>query len=285
MNELMARIGFPVDRLPSTCNHDAWPQPCRGSFHFHCGGQMHRAGYPAQNALSMIVQLQELPYHCLAAQINRSIQLRMMIAGAAGLHKLNPSLEMIHHLLISITVPPLDRDFVPATGEDDPKGDFAPGQFMHCGSPALFRVRQVDVAFELRASNVQPQLSVQTIDESVQRMIGDFVCPIDQRKIAIECLHLRIVFRQMTQIGIVVPQFAARRPNIRDERPGITSVQVTNCSRQKHDVAEGEIGFENQLPHRPQVSPTPKTSRRCARLRRAVCSAPPHRGPARPETK
>src|SRR6185436_7299820 len=81
MNELMARIGFPVDRLPSTCNHDAWPQPCCGSLHFHCGGQMHRAGYPAQNALSMIVQLQELPEHCLAAQINRSIQLRMMIAG------------------------------------------------------------------------------------------------------------------------------------------------------------------------------------------------------------
>jgi hypothetical protein len=98
MQELVARIRFPMRRLSSTGNDDAWPQPF--VFSRDGGGQMHRKRNRANDPFGMIDEPNKLSHRGLAHQIKNVFQFRMPMFFLAALHKLHPALEMIDHLLI-----------------------------------------------------------------------------------------------------------------------------------------------------------------------------------------
>ena len=196
----------------------------------------------------------------------------MKITSAARLHELNASLELIHDRLIAVAVPPFDRHLMASARDDEPVGKIRPRQFVDGRAGSLLRRGKMDVALELRAADVQPQLPVQVVDESFENVVGNLVRPVDQRQLTVDDLDLGIVLIEMTQVGIVVPNLATRHPHVGEEGARITAVQIAHRCGELHRVSQRKPSPENQLPHLSPMVPC------LARLSRGQHPVPLHRG-------
>ena len=61
MDELVMRVGFPMRRFASACNHDAGPVFRHSRSYLDSGGQVHRQADLSQNSLRMIDEADQLP--------------------------------------------------------------------------------------------------------------------------------------------------------------------------------------------------------------------------------
>src|SRR5258708_27797557 len=130
VNELMIWISLPVRRFTATRDDHARAVWRSSRFRFDGGGQVHQRGDRTKHALSVIDQTDQLAKTCLPAQINHTVQFRMMISMAADLDESNFAAEMIHHLLIPFRLPPFERHIVFSAVGHHPEGRVLPRDFV-----------------------------------------------------------------------------------------------------------------------------------------------------------
>src|SRR5262245_56432695 len=129
----------------------------------------------------------------------------MKIVRAAHLDKQDSIPEMINHGLPASMLPPLDRQIKLTSSRNQPKRNAAFEEPLHLRRLIALLRAQMDVAFELGRSDLQPQMFVEKLNEPVQRMVRHLVRQLDERVIAFECFQSRLAGREMSQIRIVTP--------------------------------------------------------------------------------
>ena len=98
----------------------------------------------------MVNQPDQLAEIGLPAQVNHSLQLRMMMPIFANLDELDLASEMVHYLLVSFRVPPLNRQIVLPSCRDNPERGILAGDFVDLGVPSLLLAGDMNVAPEDR---------------------------------------------------------------------------------------------------------------------------------------
>jgi hypothetical protein len=98
-----------MTRLASPCDDDTGTPGRIALLGGNSRGQMHQASNSAYNTLSVANQVYELAHGCFASEIHRSPEPRVEISARSNLHKLNPAGKVFDHLLVTVDVPPLDR--------------------------------------------------------------------------------------------------------------------------------------------------------------------------------
>jgi hypothetical protein len=120
---------------------------------------------------------------------------------------------------------------------------------MHLRHPALLLRREVNVAAKVRGFEVRAELLLQIIDEAVDEVERPMIALMNQRILAVDLLHLRVIFGERSDEGIVLPQRAARGARVSGELAGKREMQVAHRSREHHDVARGLKIAQQQLSH------------------------------------
>src|SRR5882672_10901357 len=87
MDELVLWIGFPTRRLPAASHHDTWSVRRGARFGLDGGGKMHDQGDRAQDTLGVINETNQLAQRGLAAQVQNSVQSRMVVVVFSDLDK------------------------------------------------------------------------------------------------------------------------------------------------------------------------------------------------------
>ena len=84
-------------------------------WHLNRRCQMHKEAYRTDCTLGVVHQAHQLPQRRLAAEVDDTVEWRMMVRRLTDLHKLYPSAKVVDDLLISSRIPPLDGEVVLAT--------------------------------------------------------------------------------------------------------------------------------------------------------------------------
>src|SRR5438105_2831947 len=104
-----------------------------------------------------------------------------MMPALSDLNELDFASEVIDYFLITLRLPPFDRDVELAAGHNNPKGSFFFGEFVHLRVPRFFQIGDVNVSLKGRRPDAQFEMIIQEVDKTVQAMIGCLVAPTDQR--------------------------------------------------------------------------------------------------------
>jgi len=250
MDELVARIRFPVGWFPSAGHDHARAVGGLAALHFHGRSQMHQDGYRTEHTLRVMDQTHQFTQVRLSAQVNDPIQFGMVVPRLPDLDELNPATKMIDDLLITLRLPPLDGNVMFPTGGDNPEGRVLARDFVNLGVPGFFLIREVEVTLERGRLDPEVQTVIEELNKTVKAVVGRFVAPVNQRIATIDLLCLRIIVRQRRNVWIVPPQIGAGRTHVRHKLARIRVMQVANRRRQHYDVAGRQAALENQLPHR-----------------------------------
>src|SRR3990172_2831005 len=160
-----------------------------------------------------------------------------MVSGLTHLDELDPAAKVIHHSLKANGVPPFDRVVQLPTGHEEPEGGALSLNLLHPREPGLLHIGDMDIPFERGGPDGESQGLVQERDESVNEMVGSVVAAMDQRVVAIDDLHVRIVFTQRHQIGVVLPECGTGSANVGKKAARVAPVEVPDGGGQHDDVA------------------------------------------------
>src|SRR5437899_8028470 len=217
---------------------------------------MHGSRNRAQDTLCMINEPDNFPQIRLAAQIDNAAQSRMKMTKVADLHELDSVAEVVDDALKARPFPPLNRDIVLSSRHDNPKRNIGFGHLVDLGVPRFFDLRNVDVASKLCRSDLQAEPGVQEINISVQAMVRLIVTTINQWIGALNQFDVLLTFIKAHQIGIVLPDFGAKRPHVCLKLIRISSMQIADRGGHHYDVAGREKTSENEFSHsKPRPSP------------------------------
>jgi hypothetical protein len=129
----------------------------------------------------------------LPAQVNNSVQSRMMMASLPDLDELDLATKVINYGLITLRSPPLDRYIVLASRGNDPERDFCARYLPDLRMPGALLLGEMNVPFERSRLYCQAKAAIQKINKAVNAMIGPFIGLIDERIRAINDPHSRLV--------------------------------------------------------------------------------------------
>src|SRR5258708_38023808 len=110
------------------------------------------------------------------------------------LHEEYPAPEVVYHPLKAMNVQPFNRIIQLSAGNNDPERDIVLRNFLHLGNPLLFRGRYVDVSSKVGRFDGNLKALPQKLMESVKKMPGTRVAPVDQWVFAVDLLHAVILF-------------------------------------------------------------------------------------------
>jgi hypothetical protein len=172
VNELVGGIGFPMSGFAAAGDDDARTIRRLAALCVHSGGQVHEQCNRAEHAARMIDETNQLTNICFAAQINGSIELRVMVAILADLDELYLSSELIDYSLKAFCAPPLYGYVIFATCGNEPEWNLRTGKLRDLRVPGLFLRRKMDIPLEQRGSDCQVKPAVKEFDKTVQAMVG-----------------------------------------------------------------------------------------------------------------
>lgn len=184
-----------------------------------------------------------------ATQVQHAFQSRVIMMFLADLDEKDPAAKMIHHMLPSAEVPPLDRKIVFPSGGDDPVGNVRSCDLFHLRRHGSFLGRKVDIPLEQRGMDSQLQFLIQVIYKPVKKVDWALVGLVDQRIMAHHRFDFRIIGIKRCQKWIILPQLRRACPNVGQKFSTVTLVKIAYGSRQHDDVAGRlEVG-EDQFSH------------------------------------
>src|SRR5882672_9960722 len=96
----------------------------------------------------MVHQSDQLTKIGASAQINGSFQPGVMMIFSTYLNELDASPKMINDRLVTLRLPPFDRDIILSTRGHDPKRSIFSGDFVDLRVPSPFLIGQVNVTLE-----------------------------------------------------------------------------------------------------------------------------------------
>ena len=145
----------------------------------HRRRQMHQQRHPGNNPVGVRHQPDQLPQRRLSPQIDDSTQFRMPVSRRADLHKLNSVRKVIHHLLVALHAPPLDRVIPFPARRNDPDGfvgvpnlvlERLVSRVEYRHFPAGFLFAQMNIAPEVRRPDIQVQLLIKILNEGMKKV-------------------------------------------------------------------------------------------------------------------
>ncbi len=250
----MMRIRFPVRRFASAGDHHAGSERSPVWSGFDGRGQMHQTGDTAKHALGVINQPDELAQIGLTAQVDNTLQRRVMMPHRAHLDELNPVFEAVDDRLIPTNIPPLYRAIVFAPRADDPKRDVLPGDFVDLRVPGFLGRRKMNIAPKKLWTVRMVEALAQERGEPVQGVIRCAIGLVDQRIIAFNDPYGGILLGKGRYIGVVFPKLGAGGPYIREEPVGIGEMQVPHGRGQQDDIPRREGAPKYKCPtHTPSA--------------------------------
>ena len=135
VNELMMRIGFPLDGLASARDHHAGPVRWLSTFDLDCCRQVHGRGHAAKDSLGVVNQPNELAQVGLPPQVDHSLEFWVMVPALADLNELDLPAKVVDDLLVSFRLPPFYGDIKFPAGYDNPERNVLAREFVHLRVP------------------------------------------------------------------------------------------------------------------------------------------------------
>jgi hypothetical protein len=130
------------------------------------------------------------------------------------LNELDTSLEVFHHRLKTLGIPPFRREVILASGNDNPE-IVSDSKFREEARLLFFLLCEINLAMKLGYGNCEPELLFQVLGVCVYEVVRALIALVNQRVVHIQRLNARIGLVQRRNMGVVVPQFIGRRPHIR----------------------------------------------------------------------
>ncbi len=249
VDELVMRVGGEVRRFAATGHDDARPVLRHARFHFDGSRQMHEEAHGRERALRVVHQPDEFAVRGAATQIHHAVERGMVVVVLAHLHEEQPVAEVVDDGLVACRVPPFDRVVELPTRGEQPERRAVAFEGFDLAEPVLLRLVDVQVALEIGHADAQPELLVQVLDEAIEEVARLLVAAMDEGVVAVEHLHVGVVFRERRQVRIVVPEIRAGRADIGQELAGVAPMQVPHGGGQHHDVAGRLKVPEDELAH------------------------------------
>src|SRR6516165_3623019 len=217
MNELVARVGFPMRRLAASRHDHARAAFWRSRLAFDGRSQMHEKCDGAQNSLGAVNQAHDVAQAGLAAEVENSIQGGVVMLLVTELNEQKAALEAIDNRLPATKMPPLDCVVVLSARHDQPVGHLDSRNLPDHGGLGPFGVGQVDISLDLGWRDSQAKLLVEMFDEAVKEMQGALVGEFDQRILAFENLDFGITIVERSEIRVVLPKLRPASPDVSEE--------------------------------------------------------------------
>lgn len=246
MQELMGWIRLPMRGFTATGDDHAGSGGTTASGLRHGRSKMHQKRHPAEDAGRGIHQPNQAAERGLAAKVHHPLEWRMIVTRLAHLHERQPPAKMVHNLLIPPTRPPLDREVILPAGAHNPKWEVPQPLTQRGWQPAL-RGRQMNVAAKFGRSNVQPQLPIQVIDESMNKVAGCLVRSVDERVLAVDHPDAAFVFTDRRDVRIVLEKLLAGSPDVSHKPPGVTTMQIAHRRGEHQKIPRRLKISQNQL--------------------------------------
>src|SRR5262245_33243743 len=95
----------------------------------------------------------------------------------------------------------------------------------------------MDVASDASWLNLDAQLLVEVLDETVDKMDRAPVGFLDERVVALDDAHVRVLGIERCQVRIILPKLRMHRVDICEKSSWITPMQVTHSSCEHDDIA------------------------------------------------
>jgi hypothetical protein len=252
VNELVVGIGREVWRLAASGHDDAGPVFRHAGLHLHRCGQVHQETHGRERALGVVHEPNELAVRRAPAQIDDPVERRMIVVVFAHLHEEQATPKVVDDGLVARRVPPFDRVVELAARSEQPEGRAVTFERLDLAEPVLLRLVDVEVAAEFSDADPQAQLLVQVFDETVEEVPRLLIAAVDERVVAVEHLHVGVIFQKRRQVRVVVPEVRAGRADVGQELAGVAAMQVTHRGGQHHDVARRLEVLEDELSHTPR---------------------------------
>src|SRR6266850_6441212 len=201
----MARLRFPVHWFAPAGHDDAWPQARNIVGSRNCCNEVHKERNGAQHARGMMHQPDQFPQGSAPAQVDHIFQWRMVMASLTRLHELQTTVKLVHHLLPTAAMPPLDCVIVFTAGTNDPvrlifPANLRDGQW----SRALF-IAQMDIPAERRRFDWNAKLGCQMFRVTMDEMIGKLVRTMHQGIMTFNMTRFRVVVAEARNMRVVPP--------------------------------------------------------------------------------
>jgi len=237
VEELVVGIGGPVGRLAPPGHDDARPIRRNPGPARYRRRQVHQQAHGTEDPLAGVHESHELAQFGLASEVYDAVERGVVVSGLADLHELDSASKGVHHLLVAFVGPPLDRIVELAAGNEEPEGPRRSERALDPLEPAFLLIRYPDVSLEGRRSNPEAQGFVQILDEAVEEVIGSLIAPIDERIVALDDAHVRVVLAQGRDVRVVLPESGTGSSHVGEEFSRMARVQVPDRSREHDDVA------------------------------------------------
>ena len=233
VEEAVSGILLPLRGLAAPGNDDARTQ--RGARAARDGGgQVHEGGDRTDYAIGVMHQADKLPEAGLPAQVERTVEGRMVVVGLADLDEEDVPAKVLYDGLHAGRRPPFRGEVALAPADNDPEARARAQGILNLGRPGAFLGAQVNIAFEcaLRDGPAQHGFKVHAI--AVDEVVRKLVAVPDGRVVHLDLLT--VLIRQLGDIGVVLPQRRARGTHVGDILARICGVQVAHRRRHHHDV-------------------------------------------------
>jgi len=109
----------------------------------------------------------------------------MTVTCFSNLNELNPSFEVINYLLITLSVPPLDREIVFTSGSHNPKWRIFSGNLVHLRQARPLVFRKVYITPVTRRLDLEIQNVVEVITKPPNEVIWGRVALMNKRIVAV----------------------------------------------------------------------------------------------------
>jgi hypothetical protein len=135
---------------------------------------------------------------------------------------------MMDDLLITLGLPPFDRQIILAARRDNPKRDGLACDFVNLGIPGLLLIGEMNVTLKDGRFYVKAQAVIEELDKTVEAMVRRLITLVNQGVGAFNCRGFWIIIRQGRDVWIVLPQVRAEGSNVREKSSGIPMVQIAH---------------------------------------------------------
>src|SRR5260370_41915188 len=102
----------------------------------------------------------------------------MVVSDTANLDELNPTPKMIDDLLVTLRLPPLNRQIVLATRCNNPKRCVLSGDFVDLRVPGLFLAGEMNIAFESSGLGGTMKVLVEKLNETLEAEVRGLVVAV-----------------------------------------------------------------------------------------------------------
>ncbi len=171
----------------------------------------------------------------------------MVVAQLAALHEADAALEVVHHPLRAIRIPPFGGEVALAATHDDPETGPATFDLFHLRHPALFLGRKMDVSAKEMWFNPHSQLLLEKEPKAVQHVIRHVIRAMDQRILAANLFDFGIALIERRQVGIALPQRGAGSAQVGEKAARMREMQIAHGGGERDNVAGAERIAEEEL--------------------------------------